>query len=73
MFGVCVCVCCRYHELKEQMEEKVHEADVVRVRLEQSSHHRQMEHLRGLKDNIGGWCVCVCVSHHHGHLLWQLN
>ena len=42
------------------MEEKLHEAEVVRVRMEQSSHHRQMEHLKELRDNIGV-CVCVCV------------
>ncbi|CAI8055740.1 Structural maintenance of chromosomes protein 2 [Geodia barretti] len=42
----------KYHELKEEREEKAHEAEVVRVRLEQSSHHRQMEHLRQLKENI---------------------
>lgn len=49
------CECLRYRELKEQQDEKVHEADVVRVKLEQSSHHRQLEHLRQLRDNISEW------------------
>ena len=45
--------CDRFRELQEQREEKVHEAEVVRVRLEQSSQHRQLEHLKQLRDNIG--------------------
>ena len=45
--------CDRFRELQEQREEKVHEAEVVRVRLEQSNQHRQLEHLKQLRDNIG--------------------
>jgi hypothetical protein len=55
-------LCGRYHGLKEEREEKAHEAEVVRVRLEQSSHHRQMEHLRQLKENIS---ELFSVAHWH--------
>jgi len=43
----------RYRQLKEQHEGHCHEAELVRARMEQSSHHQQLTHLQHLRDTIG--------------------
>ena len=46
----------RYRQLKEQHEGHCHEAELVRARMEQSSHHQQLTHLQHLRDTIGQSC-----------------
>ena len=52
---------CRYRELKERREEKVHEREMVRVRLEQNTHHRHLETLQQLRNTIGQSALS-CIS-----------
>ena len=44
----------RYKELKEQREAKSHDLELIRTRINQSTHHQQMVELQTLKDTIGG-------------------
>ncbi len=49
----------RYHGLKEQRDSKSHAAEMVEMRMKESTHHQQLAHLQELKDTIGeymhGW------------------
>ena len=38
--------------MKEQRDAKIHEAEIVMTRMEQSTHHQQLTHLQKLKDTI---------------------
>ncbi|KAL5486574.1 hypothetical protein EMCRGX_G019076 [Ephydatia muelleri] len=42
----------RYKELKEQREAKSHDLELIRTRINQSTHHQQMVELQTLKDTI---------------------
>ena len=43
---------CRYGSLKDELEGKRHEAEMVKTRMEQSTHHQQLTKLQKLKDTI---------------------
>ncbi len=43
----------RYHGLKEQRDSKSHAAEMVEMRMKESTHHQQLAHLQELKDTIG--------------------
>ncbi len=47
----------RYHGLKEQRDSKSHEAEMVEMRMKESTHHQQLAHLQELKDTIGEYMV----------------
>ena len=49
----CCCCCCRYAELRERLEGCRHEGEMVRARMEQSSHHQQLTQLQQLSDSMG--------------------
>ena len=46
--------------MKEQRDVKSHEAELVEIRMKESTHHQQLAHLQELKDTIGilsNYCV----------------
>ena len=43
----------RFNQLKEQYDLKVHEADLLQERLQQGSHHKQLEDIQALEASIG--------------------
>ncbi len=42
----------RYGWLKDDLDGKRHEAEMVKTRMEQSTHHHQLTKLQNLKDTI---------------------
>ncbi|CAH1243955.1 SMC2 [Branchiostoma lanceolatum] len=42
----------KYRGLKEQYDMKTHEAELLKTRLEQSTHHKQLEDIQGLEQTI---------------------
>lgn len=42
----------RYKELKEQWESKSHDGELIRTRINQSTHHQQLVELQALKDTV---------------------
>ena len=60
----------RYTTIKQQYDLKVNEAELLQARLEQSSHHQQLEEINTLQQTIGrslfrlhscGTCVYIMV------------
>lgn len=47
----------RHRQLKDQYESHSHEMEMVKTRMEQSTHHQQLTQLQQLRDNIGKYCV----------------
>lgn len=43
----------RFQQLTQQSELKVHETELLKTKLEQTSHHQQMEEVNNLLKNIG--------------------
>ncbi len=43
---------CRYRQLKQQYELKVHEANLLDERLKQSTHYQQLEEIEALNADI---------------------
>ena len=43
----------RFREMKEQYDLKVHEATLLQERLQQSSHHKQLEEIQTLEASVG--------------------
>jgi hypothetical protein len=39
--------------MTEQRDGKTHEAEVIMMRMQQSTHHQQLTHLQQLRDTIG--------------------
>ena len=52
-FCSCTVCTCRHRQLKDQYESVGHEMEMVKTRMEQSTHHQQLTHLQQLRDNIG--------------------
>lgn len=48
--------CSRYTTLKQKYDLKVQEAELLQARLEQGSHHQQLEEIETLKNSIGTEC-----------------
>lgn len=46
------CLNARFRAMMEQRDAKSHEAEIVRTRMEQSTHHQQLTQLQALKDSI---------------------
>lgn len=49
----------RYTQLKQQFDLKANEAEMVKSRLEQGSHHQQLEDITALQTSIGNWTAKI--------------
>lgn len=55
----------RFHQIKQQYDLKVHEAELVQARLKQSTHHHQLEEVEALQKTVGkSSVVFICNSCH---------
>lgn len=58
----------RFHQIKQQYDLKVHEAELVQARLKQSTHHHQLEEVEALQKTVGKSSVvficnrCYCYN-----------
>ena len=43
----------RFHQIKQQYDLKVHEAELVQARLKQSTHHHQLEEIEAMQKTVG--------------------
>lgn len=69
----CLCLPCRYRNLKQQLDLKTEEAQILETKLQQSSFHQQQEELEALQKTIGTLHYILQILYTTLHTLYYMH